>query len=197
MQASVNGGKHRHSLLDLGKGRADGRILTGVSGVIHRGLDDALASIDQEAQKIEQNGRRRVERKRHSQFPHVIDVEPALDLLDLGRLDAKSLTAFATTLELQHGGRVLDVCRVQQCTQSACGRCRQTADHVDNANGVGPAPRHEGELHEPLEFFLSVVVLSPVAVDAQDLARGLVHADDIGRRITLDLGSRVNLEDRP
>ena len=170
VQARVDGAEHHHALLDLGERGADRRVRVAVGDVVDRRADDALARVDEEAEQLIQNCGRRVVGQGHDQLADVVRRHAALDLHHLRRLDLEALPALAAALELQHRLAVADVCAVEQGAQGARRRGRQTADHVRQADRVRAAPRHERELDEPLQLFLRLVQLVPVAVDRQHLA---------------------------
>ena len=199
VHAGVDGAEHDHALLDLGERRADRRVGVAVGNVLHAGANDALARIDEEAKQREQNRRRLVVRQRHDQLADVVRRQTALDLHHLRRLYLKRLAALAAALELEHGLAVADVRAVEQGAQCARRGGRDAADHVRQADWVRAAPRHERELDEPLQLFLRLVQLVPVAVDAQHLAGRFIHADDVGQRlaVVLDVGDDVDFVDGP
>ena len=194
----MDGVEHDHPLLDLGQGRADGRVGVGVGYVVKRGAHDALGTIDQEAQQLEQHGAGRVKRQRHGQLTHVIDVKTAFDLLDLRRLEVQAL-ATHLAFQLNHGLAVVDVRAIHQRAQCARGGGRDATDHMHDADGVGPAPRYKRKLDDPLQLFARRVVFIPVAVDRQHLAGRFVDGDDVGRwpvGVVLNVEEGVNLVDR-
>ena len=194
VQARVDGAEDDHALLDLGERGADRRVRVAVRDVIDRGADDALARVDEEAEQLIQNCGRWVVRQGHDQLADVVRRHAALDLHHLRRLDLEALPALAAALQLQHGLAVADVRAVEQGTQRARRRGRQTADHVRQADRVRASPRHERELDEPVQLFLCLVELVPVAVDRQHLARRFIYADDVRQRlVALDVGDRVHL----
>ena len=117
VQAGVDRREDRHALLDQGQCRADWRVRVLVGQIVHRRADDALACIDHEAEKLEQRRAWWVERDRHGQLADVIDVQAALDLLNLRRLDVEGLPAARAALQLEHRRDVLDVCAVHQGAQ--------------------------------------------------------------------------------
>ena len=197
VQAAVDRVEHDHALLDAGQRCADRRVGLAVRQIFHGRADDALACLDEEAQQLEQRRRWRVERQRHRNLAHVVDVQAAFDLFDLRRLDVQRLAAARAALELEHRRHVLDVRAVEQRTQRAGGGSTEAADHLRQADWVRAAPWDERELDDPRHLFAGVVLFVPVAVDAEDLARGLVDRDDVRRGVLalFDLRDRVHLVD--
>ena len=195
VQSAVDRREHGHALLDQCQCRADRRVGVLVGEVVHRRAHDALAGVDHEAQQLEQRRAGRVERDRHGDLAHVIDVDAALDLLDLRRLDVQRLPAARAALQLEHRRHVLDVRAVHQCAQCAGRGSGQAADHVRQADRVCAAPRDERELDEPRQCLAALVLFVPVAVDRQHLAAGLVDGEDVRRiAVALDVGHGVYLE---
>ena len=109
VQPAVDRREDDGPLLDTRQRRAYGRVLRGRAHVAERGLHDALGGVDHEAEKLEQGLARRIVRQRHRQLADVVNVQTALDLKDLGRLDCQGLPAARAALELQHALGVLDV----------------------------------------------------------------------------------------
>ena len=180
VQAAVDGAEDHHALLDTRQRRPDWRVGVLIGHVVQRRAHDALAGVDQHAQKLQQHRAGRVVRQGHGQLADVVHVQAALDLQHLRGLDLERLPAARAALELEHRLRIGDVRAVEQGAQRPSRRGAEAADHVRQADGVGAAPRHERELDEPLQLLLRLVQLVPVAVDAEHLAGELVDREDVG-----------------
>ena len=165
MQARVNRAEHHHALLDESQGCANRRVGILVRQFFKRGLNHAFARVDQKAKQLKQRWAGSVERNWHGQLANVVDQSASLDLDHFGRLQVEGLPAGAA-FELQKRWDVLDVSRVQQCTQRAGGCARQAANHVGQANRVSAAPWHERELNNPFQLLAAVFLWLPVTVQA-------------------------------
>ena len=196
----MDGAEHDHALLKAGKGSANRGVGVAVADFLHGGANHALACIDQEAEQLEQHRARRIERQRHGQLTHVIDVKAALNLLNLRGLNVEALAAACAAFELQHGGAVADVGAVEQGSERSRSSRRDAANHLRQTDRVRTTPWHERELNEPLKLLAVLVFLVPVAIDRQDLVGRLIDADDVRRRsfgIVFDVGEGVDFVDRP
>ena len=100
VQAGVDGRVDHHALLQLGQRGADRSVRVAVGHVVQRRADHALASVDEEAEHLEQHRVRRVVRQRHDQLADVVRSHAALDLHDLRRLYLQRLAATAAALQL-------------------------------------------------------------------------------------------------
>ena len=196
VQALVDGRVDDRALLQLGQRGAHRRVGVAVGDVLEGRAHHALARVDQEAEELEEHRRGWVVGQGHGQLADVVHVQAALDLLDLARLQGQALATSRAALELEHRLAVADVRSVEQGAQCARRSAAQTADHVRQADRVGAAPRDEGELDEPLQLLVAVVVLFPVAINCKYLARRLIDRDDVGHRLlVLDRHRDVGLVD--
>ena len=182
MQAAMHGPEVLEALLDEHRGGADGRVARHLVVLIERRADHAASRVNEEAQQLEQHGRRRRERQRHIRLADVVHRKRALHLGGLTHLRPDVLAAGrSATLQLDSGLAVAQERRVKQRTQRARRGTGQRSNHLRHADGDAAAPRPKQPLDEEVEALLVLVALLPVAVDREDAARVDVDGHDVGQ----------------